>query len=146
MNKASFLQRFAAWLIDQAVLSIIYLLASIAVGVVTGILTSRGIQSPGLPPLSPSVRGLIPALYLFGHFLYFGYFWSRRERSIGMGMIHIRVVKTDGRPLSFVMAGLRGSLGYSLSGLIFGLGYLWFFVDKQQETWHDKIFNTAVLK
>jgi uncharacterized RDD family membrane protein YckC len=144
MNKASFLQRFAAWWIDQAILSIIYLLASIAIGAVTGILTNRGIQFPSLL-LSPSVSGLILAP-VFGHFLYFGYFWSRRERSIGMGMMNIRVVKTDGRPLSFVMAGLRGSLGYSLSGLIFGLGYLWFFVGKKQETWHDKIFNTVVLK
>lgn len=75
-----------------------------------------------------------------------GYFWSRREQSIGMGIMNIKVVKTDGRPLSFVMSGLRGSLGYSLSGLIFGLGYLWFFVGKQQETWHDQIFNTVVLK
>ncbi len=144
MNKASLLQRFAAWLIDQATLSIIYLLASIAVGAVTGILTKSGIQLPDLL-LSLSVSGLILAP-VFGYFLYFGYFWSRRERSIGMGMMNIRVVKTDGRLLSFVMAGLRGSLGYSLSGLIFGLGYLWFFVGKQQETWHDKIFNTVVLK
>jgi uncharacterized RDD family membrane protein YckC len=144
VNKASFLQRFAAWLIDQAILSIIYLLASFAVGAVSGIITNSEIQLPNLI-LFPSVSGLMLAP-VFGHFLYFGYFWSRRERSIGMGMMNIRVVKTDGRPLSFVMAGLRGSLGYSLSGLIFGLGYLWFFVDKQQQTWHDKIFNTAVLK
>jgi uncharacterized RDD family membrane protein YckC len=134
MNKASFLQRFAAWLIDQAILSIIYLLASFAVGAVSGIITKSGIQIPDLL-LFPSVSGLMLAP-VFGHFLYFGYFWSRRERSIGMGMMNIRVVKTDGRPLSFVMAGLRGSLGYSLSGLIFGLGYLWFFIDKQQQTWH----------
>jgi uncharacterized RDD family membrane protein YckC len=143
MNKASFFQRFAAWLIDQAILSIIYSLAAIAFGAVIGILTNSRMQVPDLL-LFPSVSGIILAPVL-GHFLYFGDFWSRREQSIGMGMMNIRVVKTDGSPLSFVMAGLRGSLGYSLSGLIFGLGYLWFFVDKQQETWHDKIFKTVVL-
>jgi uncharacterized RDD family membrane protein YckC len=63
-----------------------------------------------------------------------------------MGVMNIRVVQFDGHSLSFLMAGLRGSLGYFPSGLIFGLGYLCFFVDKQQETWHDKIFNTVVLK
>jgi uncharacterized RDD family membrane protein YckC len=134
MNKASFFQRFTAWLIDQAILSIIYLLVAIAVGVVSGILTKSNIQLPDLLlSLIPSVGGIILAP-VFGHFLYFGYFWSSRERSIGMGVMDIKVVKTDGQPLSFVMAGLSGSLGYSLSGLIFGLGYLWFFVDKQQET------------
>jgi uncharacterized RDD family membrane protein YckC len=143
-NKASFLQRFAAWLIDQAVLSIIYSLAAVAIGAVIGAYNNSGIGVPGLI-LAPSVIGFSLAP-VFGHFLYFGYLWSRRERSIGMGVMNIRVVKPDGHPLSFVMAGLRGSLGYFLSGLIFGLGYLWFFVDKQQETWHDKIFNTVVLK
>ena len=144
MNKATFLQRSAAWLIDQAILSIIYSLAAVAIGVIIGAYADSGIPVPNLI-VAPSVIvfSLAP---IFGHFLYFGYFWSQRERSIGMGMMNIRVVKSDGHSLSFVMAGLRGSLGYFLSGLIFGLGYLWFFVDKQQETWHDKIFNTVVLK
>jgi uncharacterized RDD family membrane protein YckC len=143
-NKASFLQRSAAWLIDQAILSIIYSLAAVAIGAAIGTYANSGIPVPGLI-VTPSVIGFSIAP-VFGHFLYFGYLWSRRERSIGMGVVNIRVVKIDGHPLSFLMAGLRGSLGYFLSGLIFGLGYLWFFVDKQKETWHDKIFNSAVLK
>jgi uncharacterized RDD family membrane protein YckC len=143
-NKASFLQRSAAWLIDQAILSIIYSLAAVAIGVVIGAYANSGIPVPDLI-VAPSVIGFSLAP-VFGHFLYFGYLWSRRERSIGMGVMNIRVVKPDGHPLSFLMAGLRGSLGYFLSGLIFGLGYLWFFVDKQKETWHDKIFNAVVLK
>jgi uncharacterized RDD family membrane protein YckC len=144
MNKANFLQRSAAWLIDQAVLSIIYSLAAVSIGVIIGAYTNSGIRVPNLV-LAPSVIGFSLAP-MFGHFLYFGYFWSQRKRSIGMGVMNIRVVHPDGHSLSFVMAGLRGSLGYFLSGLIFGLGYLWFFVDKKQETWHDKIFNTVVLK
>ncbi|MCU0566632.1 MAG: RDD family protein [Oculatellaceae cyanobacterium Prado106] len=143
-NKANFLQRSAAWLIDQAILSIIYSLAAVAIGAVIGAYSNSGIPVPDLI-VTPSVIGFSIAS-VFGHFLYFGYLWSRRERSIGMGVMNTRVVKLDGHPLSFLMAGLRGSLGYFLSGLIFGLGYLWFFVDKQKETWHDKIFNTVVLE
>lgn len=144
MNKASFLQRSAAWLIDQAALSIIYSLAAAAIGMIVGALANSGIRVPNLI-LAPSliVFSVVPVL---GHFLYFGYLWSQRERSIGMGVMNIRVVQPDGHSLSFVMAGLRGSLGYFLSGLVFGLGYLWFFVDEQQKTWHDKIFNTVVLE
>jgi len=144
MNKANFLQRAAAWLIDQAVLSIIYSLAAVAIGVIIGAYADSGIPVPNLI-LAPSLIGFSLAP-MFGHFLYFGYFWSQRKRSIGMGVMSIRVVQLDGHSLSFLMAGLRGSLGYFLSGLIFGLGYLWFFVDKERETWHDKIFNTVVLK
>lgn len=143
MSKASFFQRFAAWLIDRVILFIFYLLASFAVGVASGVYTERGIRVPSL--LISLGVSVIMLVFVLGDFLYFGYFWSRRERSIGMGVMNIRVVKTDGQPLSFLIAGLRGSIGYYISGLCFGLGYLWFFVDKQ-ETWHDKIFNTVVLK
>jgi uncharacterized RDD family membrane protein YckC len=151
MDKASFSQRFVAWLIDQAVLWITYLLLGLAFGLASGIYTS--IQTPRTDPEVPLLNVLLSlgiSVYMLiltlGNFLYFGYFWSRREQSIGMGVMNIRVVKTDLRSLSFLMAGLRGSLGYYLSGLIFGLGYLWFFVDKRDRTWHDRIFNTVVLK
>jgi uncharacterized RDD family membrane protein YckC len=143
MNKASFFQRFAAWSIDRAILFIFYVLGSFAVGVASGVYTNSRMDVPNLL-LSLGV-GVVMLVSILGDFLYFGYFWSRRERSIGMGIMNIRVVKTDGHPLSFIIAGLRGSVGYYVSGFCFGLGYLWFFVDKQQETWHDKIFNTVVL-
>jgi uncharacterized RDD family membrane protein YckC len=151
VDKASFLQRFVAWSIDQAILWIIYLLAALAVGLVTGIYTYN--QPPVTDREMPLLKVLLSVgasvymlIFALGHFLYFGYFWSRREQSIGMGIMNIRVVKTDRRSLSFLIAGLRGSLGYYLSGLVFGLGYLWFFVDRRGDTWHDRIFNTVVLK
>jgi uncharacterized RDD family membrane protein YckC len=151
VDKASFWQRFVAWSIDQAILWIIYLLAALAVGLVTGIYTYN--QPPVTDREMPLLKVLLSvgaSVYMLilalGHFLYFGYFWSRREQSIGMGIMNIRVVKTDRRSLSFLIAGLRGSLGYYLSGLVFGLGYLWFFVDRRGDTWHDRIFNTVVLK
>jgi uncharacterized RDD family membrane protein YckC len=142
--QASFLQRFLAWLIDQAILVILYSLAMFAVGLAAGAYNQSQIRIPGLI-LPLGLIGFSLVLWL-EHFLYFGYFWSRRERSIGMGMMNIRVAKVDHSSLSFVGAGLRGSIGYYLSGLIFCLGYLWFFVDEQQQTWHDKIFNTVVLQ
>lgn len=144
MAQAGFLQRFFAWLIDQAILIILYLLARFAIELAAGVYNRSQIQVPSLV-LSLGLIGFLLIL-LLGHFLYFGYFWSRRERSIGMGMMNIRVVKADYSSLSFVGAGLRGSIGYYLSSLIFCLGYLWFFIDEQQQTWHDKIFNTIVLE
>lgn len=142
MNKASFFQRFVAWSIDRVILFIIYALVSLAIGVVSGVYTDSRMQVPNLL-LSLGV-GVVMLVFVLGDFLYFGYFWSRRERSIGMGIMNIRVVKSDGHPLSSIVAGLRGSVGYYVSGFCFGLGYLWFFVDKQQQTWHDKIFDTVV--
>ena len=91
----------------------------------------------------------ILALALFAllfQFLYFGYFWSRNGESVGMIPLSIKVVRRNGRPLSFVRAGLRGTVGYWISGLFLGLGYLWAAVDGNKEAWHDKIFDTWVVR
>lgn len=148
MNKASFLQRFAAWLIDQGIVLIFqFLLAAVCSLFLGASDTTSPSGSPLQVPGLTSLLGIILfLLILLIQFLYFGYFWSTRGRSIGMGLVNIKVLKTDDRPLSFLMAGLRGTLGYYLSGLIFGLGYLWFFFDERKETWHDKIFSTNVFK
>jgi uncharacterized RDD family membrane protein YckC len=95
VNNASFFQRFAAWSIDQAILLIIYLLSVFAFGLATGVYTDSKMQIPNLL-LSLGVSVFMLAL-VCEQFLCFGYFWSRRERSIGMGMMNIRVIKTDRR-------------------------------------------------
>jgi len=60
--------------------------------------------------------------------------------------IWFKVVRQDGGELSFLTAGLRGSLGYWISSLLFNLGFLWAAFDQEKETWHDKIFKTWVVK
>lgn len=79
-------------------------------------------------------------------FLYFGYFWSTSGQSLGMKLLDMKVVRQDGGELSFLTAGLRGSLGYWISSLVFNLGFLWAAFDQEKETWHDKIFKTWVVK
>jgi RDD family len=80
MNRASFFQRFAAWSIDRVILFIIYALVSLAIGVVSGVYTDSRMQVPNLL-LSLGV-GVVMFVFVLGDFLYFGYLWSRRERSI----------------------------------------------------------------
>jgi uncharacterized RDD family membrane protein YckC len=38
---------------------------------------------------------------------------------------------------------LRGTVGYWISGLVFGLGFIWAAFDGRKEAWHDKLFDTA---
>jgi uncharacterized RDD family membrane protein YckC len=82
----------------------------------------------------------------FLQFLYFGYFWSRDGRSLGMRLMNIKVIKTDGSLMTFLIAGLRGSVGYWISSFIFGLGFLWALIDDEKRAWHDMLFNTSVVE
>lgn len=143
MNRASFLSRFLAWLIDLIIVVILSYLCLLIASVFLRIL---GQATGGLPEpwaFIISQLSILPLLLL--QFVYFGYFWRKNGQSIGKGMMKIKVVKDNGEPLSFLMAGLRGTFGYWLSGLFLSLGYIWALFDPQRETWHDKIFKTTVL-
>jgi uncharacterized RDD family membrane protein YckC len=48
--------------------------------------------------------------------------------------------------MSYVRAALRGTVGYWISGFIFGLGYIWAAFDSDKEAWHDKLFDTSVIE
>ena len=56
-------------------------------------------------------------------FVYFAYQWALSGKTIGMAVLGIRVVKTDGSPIGARQAVLR-TLALPLSFLILGLGFL----------------------
>lgn len=144
MNPASFWQRFAAWLIDGVVLTILIWLAGFLITLLLEVATQATGDLTDPAALIFSLLSLTVLLLL--QFFYFGYLWSQKAQSIGMGLLNIKVVKADGSRMSFATAGLRGTVGYWISGLVFGLGYLWAAFDPQHQAWHDKLFGTAVLK
>jgi uncharacterized RDD family membrane protein YckC len=145
MEHAGFGSRFFAWLIDGILMGI---LAGVCAGCAFG---AAALAASG----DDSFFGVLAALLAFFlfvvvaffQFVYFGYLWSRDGQSLGMKMLSMRVVRRNSSELcSFWRAGLRGSAGYWISGLVFSLGYLWALIDANKETWHDKIFDTWVVK
>jgi len=133
-----------AWFGDMLALVAIATVISFILGPLIGLTAGRDSTFLGL------ISGALAAIWIlslmFLHFIYFGYFWSKDGQSLGMRWLHIRVVRQEkGASLSFLRAALRGTLGYWISDLIFGLGYLWALWDKDSEAWHDKVFDTWVV-
>jgi signal peptidase I len=124
-KKASFLERLGAFLIDF----IIYL---IILGVSTLILKFLHIE------------------ILFWNYIVFSIYGTLFIWKIGATpgkmIFKLKVVTTHYKPLSFWSALLRESIGKWISSLIFSLGYLWMLIDKKNQTWHDKIAQTFVVK
>ncbi len=113
--------RFIALVIDSLIL-----------GVITWFLSNLGGTGYGLSFLA----GLA----------YNWYFWTRQNgQTPGKQMMKIRVIKTDGGPISDSDAILR-YIGYYISGFILALGYLWAIWDENHQGWHDKIANTYVVR
>jgi uncharacterized RDD family membrane protein YckC len=75
---------------------------------------------------------------------YFVFFWVLAGVTPGKGLMGLRVVTRDGRRLSLVRSMVR-LFGYTLSTVMYGLGYLWIAIDNWREGWHDKIARTTVI-
>ena len=143
MVKAGFLARFLAFLIDGIMLSIISWLLSLILVPFVG--AADATNSNMLALLVGGVGLVIFVILLFLQFIYFGYLWSKSGQSLGMKVTHIKVLRRDGAGLSFWRAGFRGTVGYWISSLIFGLGFIWAAFDGRKEAWHDKLFDTSVV-
>jgi uncharacterized RDD family membrane protein YckC len=77
-------------------------------------------------------------------FIYFAYQWSSAGKTIGMALLGIRVVKTDGSPIGPRQAIIR-TLALPLSFLLFGLGFLGILTNRRRYALHDRLAGTAVV-
>ncbi len=76
---------------------------------------------------------------------YFAGMWAWRGTTVGGTVVGLKVVRLDGRPMSFMVAMVRG-LGAAFSILVMGLGYLWIAWDAEKQGWHDRIAGTVVVR
>lgn len=70
--------------------------------------------------------------------------WLLVDKTLGQALLGLRVLRTDGRPLTLGPA-IRRVLGYYISFLALFLGFLWVLVDDRRQGWHDKIADTIVV-
>ena len=73
-------------------------------------------------------------------------FWIRRQATPGKVVIHARIVDAvtgaDPRPGQLVLR----YVGYYVSLLILGLGFVWIAFDRRKQGLHDKIATTVVVR
>lgn len=76
---------------------------------------------------------------------YHWYFLTRQSgQTPGKMLLNIRVIKTDGTPISDTDAVLR-YIGYVINFMLV-LPWLWAVIDSENQGWHDKIAKTYVIK
>lgn len=120
---ASFWQRFGAAIIDAIVLSVINVLL---VFVVSSIMAN--------------------VLSLVSGWLYYALQESgASQATIGKKALELKVTTLNGERISFGQASAR-YFGKILSGLILLIGYLMMLWDDKNQTLHDKMANTLVVK
>ena len=81
----------------------------------------------------------LPAIYY-----YYVFSWVIRGQTVGMMAWKFKIQTTDNKKLSYSIASKRLVLSW-LSFAFFGLGYLYQFIDKENDALHDKISKTKLL-
>jgi uncharacterized RDD family membrane protein YckC len=104
---------------------------------VYGTTTTGGVSYQG--PTHLFINFLLPAAVVIAFWLYLG-------ATPGKLALRARIVDArTGEPMGKGQAALR-YLGYFVSLLPFGLGYLWVAFDRRKQGWHDKIAGTVVVR
>lgn len=81
--------------------------------------------------------GLVFAVYVIT-------LWLLAEKTLGQALLGLRVVRANGRHITLVPA-IKRVLGYYISFIALGLGFLWILIDDRRQGWHDKIAGTVVV-
>jgi hypothetical protein len=86
-----------------------------------------------------------PVLFIPLAVFYFVAMWTWKGTTIGGLVLGHKIVRTNGRPVTFAVALVR-SLTSLFSALVAFLGFLWAGWDREKQTWHDKIAGTVVVR
>lgn len=131
-------RRFVAYVIDAIILWIIQLVLLFCAGfVITVVSEANEDVSAGFSLLINCLAFLISVGYFVG-------FWATTGQTPGKMVMGIKVISTDGQPVSWGKAILR-YIGYIISSLILSLGFIWIAFDAKRQGWHDKIAGTYVV-
>ncbi len=127
---AGLVDRFAANLIDSFLLILPLSIAALI------------ISAPGHHLPTEFLHFVLLAVPIAYHW----YFLTRRGgQTPGKFALGIRVMKADGSDINDVDAVIR-AIGYHVSSMLFGLGFIWALFDKNNQSWHDKMARTFVVR
>jgi uncharacterized RDD family membrane protein YckC len=125
LQRANFWERIAAAFLDV---------------IIVGILITLVVHL--VPPLR-SVRP--PQIISLVALAYFAGMWAWKGTTIGGTVLNLKVVRFDGKPVTFGVAVVRGLVSV-LSFIVLFLGFFWMIWDVEKQTWHDKIAGTVVVR
>ena len=132
-----FFRRLIAFLIDLLVIHLITYLIYLASTVLMGDLF-RDDAASSISFAYKVLSSCFPALY-------FIYFYGSTGQSPGKAFLHLKVLRASGESAGYGVAFLR-YVGYLISVMVMGIGFIWIIFDGRKQGWHDKIAKTVVVR
>lgn len=144
---ADFGTRLVAYIIDAVILAIIGAVVGFFVGAMFGPNPNDYTWYYEYNDALARTQLLSTGVGLIINALYFIYFLTNKDgQTPGKSAMNIKIVKSNGAPLTAGDAFLRNIVGYFISGIVILLGFIWAAFDQQKQGWHDKLANTYVVR
>ena len=154
-------ERFVAFLIDGAILSLFCFVVEVVVWFVLGTIDVIGSLGLGTIPATDEPTQIVPLLFgsifsiasfvfllvipsLVG-FIYHGFFLSQIGATPGKQIVHLKVLHA-GEYCSFMRGGCRYLAMHYLSSLFCFIGYIMVFFNPEYMALHDYACDTIVVK
>ncbi len=85
-----------------------------------------------------------PITIIIGAGYHIGMWVKNDGMTFGKKIMGIKVIQTNGQAID-IKTGVIRYIGYIVSGMVLGIGFIWVAFDKNKQGWHDKIANTFVI-
>lgn len=144
---AGFISRAIAFIIDIVAMTVAIAVAIALVQAVLGFFTLYGLLGQHVTDSTQFEAIASAAVAILGVAVAIGYpvgFWVVLGQTPGKLLMGVRISQVTGKPLTIRRALLR-YLGYLLSAIPLGLGFLWVLMDDRRQGWHDKLAGTYVV-
>lgn len=140
--RAGLLRRLGALLYDGFLVAAIWMLIGYSVQFIAGSNTNQLVD--GVVQTDPLIDNILFLLMLASSSGFYIWFWTRSGQTLGMIAWRIKLVANDGGLIS-VRQGILRYLAAWPAFFMFGLGYLWLYIDANGDTLHDKLSNSKVV-
>lgn len=132
---AGFWRRLVATLIDNAVTSAAGGFLGFWLGLVAA---ATGVGDTAILVLAYTLGFILGLVYYVA-------LWTWRGQTVGKMAMRVRIIKTDGTPITLGTAVLR-YVGYIVSTIVLLIGFFMIAWDGKKQGLHDKIAGTYVVK
>ncbi|MCH7817256.1 MAG: RDD family protein [Proteobacteria bacterium] len=140
--RAGLLRRFAALLYDAFLVAAIWMFLGFMLQLIFGPDTSQLVD--GRVQTDPLLDSILFSLMLVSCAGFYIWFWTHSGQTLGMLAWRLKVVTLDGGLINPIQGVIRFATAWP-AFFMFGLGYLWLYIDPQGDAVHDKLSSTKVV-
>lgn len=141
----SLFKRLISILYDQILVIAIFMLLGILMNTLTTFIVNDGNAITEEHPFYLANQIILLLTFFISSFSFYSWFWIHGGQTLGMKTWRLLLQNEAGTTINLKQAAIRYFVAL-LSWGVFGLGFLWSFVDDKKRCWHDILSGSHLVQ